>query len=244
MCGLNKRKEKPEPLTLNGEELPWVESAQHLGHVLHESGSMDQDIKAKRASFIANSTECRESFGFASPCEILKAVKVHVGSHHGSNLWQLDSTMAEQYYTAWRTCVKLTWQVPRSTHTYFVDHLLSNGLSSVRADILSRHVKFLDGLRRSPSMEVRVMAGVVCRDVRTTTGRNVWLLRRETGVDPLLTKSWQIKAILTRKLACIPNGDRWRIMYLAKLLVDRGQAYYEGEEYQDLTELIDSLCSS
>ena len=181
MCGLNKE-EKSAALTLNGEELPWVESAQHLGHVLHESGGMDKDIRAKRAAFIANSTECRESFSFASPCEILKAVKVYVGSHHG--------------------------------------------------------------LRCSPSMEVRVMAGIVCRDVRTTTGRNVWLLERETGVDPFLTKSWQIKAVLTGKLASIPDMDMWRIMYLSKLLEARGQAYYEGEEYQYLTELVDSLCIS
>ena len=134
--------------------------------------------------------------------------------------------------------------MPRSTHTHFVDHLLSNGLSSVKADILSRYVKFLAGLRCSPSMEVRVMAGIVCRDVRTTTGRNVWLLERETGVDPFLTKSWQIKAVLTGKLASIPDMDMWRIMYLSKLLEARGQAYYEGEEYQYLTELVDSLCIS
>ena len=52
VCGSSKKKQKPVPLMLNGKELPWVESALHLGHVLHESGSMDQDTKAKRASFI------------------------------------------------------------------------------------------------------------------------------------------------------------------------------------------------
>ena len=54
---------------LNGEQLPWVESALHLGHVLHESGSMEKDIKAKRASFIGEGTECRQTFGFDSPSE-------------------------------------------------------------------------------------------------------------------------------------------------------------------------------
>ena len=49
VCGSSKKKQKPVPLMLNGKELPWVESALHLGHVLHESGSMDQDTKAKRA---------------------------------------------------------------------------------------------------------------------------------------------------------------------------------------------------
>ena len=37
---------------------------------------MDQDMKVKRATFIGDSTECRETFGFASPVEVLRAVKV------------------------------------------------------------------------------------------------------------------------------------------------------------------------
>ena len=50
--------------------------------------------------------------------------------------------------------MKLAWQVPRQTHTYFVDHLLSNG--SVRLDILARYIKFVKGLRASPSMAVEL----------------------------------------------------------------------------------------
>ena len=29
--------------------------------------------------------------------------------------------LAYQYYNAWSACEKLAWQVPRATHTYFVD---------------------------------------------------------------------------------------------------------------------------
>ena len=242
VCGSSKRKLKPVPLVLNGKELPWVDSALHLGHFLHESGSMDKDIKAKRASFIGDSTECRESFGFASPCEVLRAVKVHVGSHYGSNLWQLDSGMAEQYYASWRTCVKLAWQVPRGTHCYFVDHLLACGMTSAKTDIMSRYVKFVGGLYSSPSMEVRVMFGVASKDVRTTTGRNIWCLQQETGFDSLRSNSSKVKEVLGNKLVNIPDRDRWRINYLGKLLEERGAAYYEGKDHEDLTVLIDSLC--
>ena len=61
-------------------------------------------------------------------------MKVHVGSDYGNNLWQLDSPMANQYYSAWRSCVKLAWQVKRGTQNYLVDHLLADGLTSVRTD--------------------------------------------------------------------------------------------------------------
>ena len=93
VCGQARKLGKPEPLALDGKDLPWVESAHHLGHILHESGSMDQDLKVKRAAFIDESTKVREAFNFASPCEVLRAVKVYVGSHYGSNLWHLGSDL-------------------------------------------------------------------------------------------------------------------------------------------------------
>merc|ERR1719186_1998231 len=127
---------------------------------------MDQDIRTKRARFIDESVDVRETFGFGSPPEVLRAVKLYVGSHYGSMLWDLGSDMASQYFNAWSTCVKLTWQVPRATHSYFVEHLLSCGLSSVRVDTLGRYTKFIRGLQSSPSMEVAVMCGVAKKDNR------------------------------------------------------------------------------
>ena len=140
--------------------------------------------------------------------------------------------------------MKLAWHVPRGTHTYFIDHLLSSGLSSVRTDILSRYRKFVAGLLSSPSMEVRVMCRVAAGDVRTTTGRNLWYLRRETGLNPLKISSVKLREALACQVSTVPEVDRWRVSYLAKLLEARGQAYYEGSDVQDWTALIDSLCTN
>jgi hypothetical protein len=221
-----------------------VESALHLGHILHESDSLNQDVRVKRANFIEESTKVRETFGFASPTEVLKAVKVYVGSHYGSNLWQLDSDMANQYYSAWRTCVKLAWQVPRATHTYFVDHLLSGDLTSVRTDALVRYAKFLKGLRTSPAREVAIMYGVVSGDVQTTTGHTVNLVKWETGLNPIVDSSARVTQVLVKKVTAVPDRDKWRLGYLGKMLETRGEAYYAGSETELLTILIDSLCSS
>ena len=40
MCGKNTRLPKPAPISLCGRALPWVASATHLGHKIHESGDM------------------------------------------------------------------------------------------------------------------------------------------------------------------------------------------------------------
>ena len=239
---MKKNLPKPAPLILSGKELPWVASATHLGHELHESGTMDYDIRMKRGEFISKSTDIRETFFFASPVEVLRAVKVFAGDMYGSNLWQLRGNMAEQVYHAWNTCIKLAWQVPRGTHTYFVDRLLSCGISHIRDDILARYVTFFKSLRQSPSVEVSVLVHIVGRDIRTTTGNNLQLIRDLSGLDPWCCTSKQVKTVLMDSLSEVPDLDTWRLPYLAKLLEQRGELHHEMVDTSQLTELIDSIC--
>ena len=101
MVGNKKKMVKPLPLMLGGKELPWVETATHLGHELHESGIMEHDAKVKRAEFIDKSVEVRETFQFASPVEVLQALKVYCSSFYGSMLWDLAANGASQVFNAW-----------------------------------------------------------------------------------------------------------------------------------------------
>ena len=74
MCGKSQNVLYLVKLQLNGKELPWVTTATHLGHELHQNCKMDHDIKIKRALFINASIEIRDTFSFAHPEQILKAV--------------------------------------------------------------------------------------------------------------------------------------------------------------------------
>ena len=246
VCGRATAKEKPVNLMLDGKELPWVESAVHLGHVLHQSGSMEKDIRSKRASYIDESVSIRETFEFANPAEVLQAVKLYAGSHYGSMLWDLGSDLATQYFNVWSTCVRLAWQVPRSTRSYFVDELLCCELSSARMDILARYAKFVRGLLLSPSMEVAVMANVARRDIRTVTGSNCALILRETGMSPVSCCIGKLKQVLKLRITTAPDTDRWRLEYLGKLLTQRGEASYMADtaEVLRLSSLIDSLSTN
>ena len=94
----------------------------------------------KRASFIENSTEIREMFAFAHPSQVLSAVQTYAGHFYGSMLWDLFGDMAGQVYRSWNTSVKLVWDLPRSTHNFFVEHLLAESFSSVRQSILVQYV--------------------------------------------------------------------------------------------------------
>ena len=57
MCGKMANVSYPAELFLKGRALPWVETASHLGHELHQSCNMEFDAKVKRAKFIDTSVD-------------------------------------------------------------------------------------------------------------------------------------------------------------------------------------------
>ena len=140
---------------------------------------MDYDIKCKRAAFIDKSTDIREMFSFAYPSRILSAVNVHAAHFYGSMLWDLTSEAAKQVYRSWNTCVKLTWDIPRWSHNFLVDNLLSGKLPSIRKKLLCQYVNFFQNLVKSPLKEVRILSRVAGKDSRSTTGRNLTALATE-----------------------------------------------------------------
>ena len=115
-------------------------------------------------------------------------------------------------------------------------------MTNAKTDILTRFAKFVRGLRASPSNGVSVLCGVVAGDVQTATHNNLNLVMQEIGLVPLKTSSDKVKKIMSLKLTDVPETDSWMLPYLMKLLEQRGEAYYEGEDVDQLTVLIDSLC--
>ena len=144
MTGRKKTK-SPVPLQLYGRNLPFVSHANHLGNELSEDGTMDLDIKEKTAAFITRSLGVREQFSFAHPMEILKAVKVYCCDHYGTVLWDLGGDLVRKYTNSWKTCIKLAWEVPRATHSYFLGYL-SGGMVMARSELIARYSNFYKSL--------------------------------------------------------------------------------------------------
>ena len=134
MCGNEKLRNYPAKLKLNGRDLPYVPSGNHLGHEISQACDSELDTRIKRARYIDRTTDVIDSFSFAHPKQILRAIEVHCGDFYGSMLFRLFSESAEKYYRCWDRCVKTCWSVPLSTHKVFVKFLLSEEFSSVRVN--------------------------------------------------------------------------------------------------------------
>ena len=164
MCGNMRFRDYPAPLMLKGKVLPYVTTAAHLGHTLAQDATMTHDARIRRAEYIDRTTDIRNTFNFADPVQVLSAVDKYCGDHYGTMLYNLYDDTSGLYFRCWGTCVKLCWNVPRSTHRYFVSHLLGQGFVSTRTKLLARYVKFFRGLIRSKIPEVVTVANMVSRD--------------------------------------------------------------------------------
>ena len=97
-CGRSNNVRYPAPVHLDGKDLPWVEQADHLGHILHQSVTMAKDCSRARARFIDKSVDVRQQFAFAKPQQIIKMVQILCCDGYGSMLWDLASNPAEQFF--------------------------------------------------------------------------------------------------------------------------------------------------
>ena len=240
--GPSQKVQYPAPLILNGVTLPWKESAVHLGHLLHQNLSFDADAKVRRAGFISKSVEVREQFSFAAPAQVLKAVRILCCHAYGAVLWRLNSTAATSYFKAYTSCVKRVFRLPLNTYTYLVEGHLGSGAPLLRNMVLSRYPNFYQNLRKSPCVEVSLMAEMVAKDARTTTACNLAHLRSLTGLDCTTADKRQVKALLPVK--SVPEKEGWRLGLLDILLLERRVLEKEGSDTKRVISMISSLCST
>ena len=89
-----------------------------------------------------------------------------------------------------------------------------------------------------------MVALLAARDIRSTVGSNLALVRMETGLDPWVAGRAELRAALeAADRASVPQQDSWRAPYLQKLLAARLEAHYtaDKEEEKRLQSLIASL---
>ena len=141
----------PKPVSLYGVPLPWVTSANHIGHTLSQDCTMEEETRSKRMSFITDSTDIREMFAWAHPLQVLEAIRIYCCSFYGSMLWDLYGEEAKKVYRCWNTAAKLVWEVPRNTFTFVVEQLLTTTMQSVRDSLIMRYSLFMRSLNKSES---------------------------------------------------------------------------------------------
>ena len=133
-------------------------------------------------------------------------------------------------------------ECPKGNTQLHANHLLAVGVTTARSEIIARYCGFFQKLRHSASKEVQLLASIVGRDLRTTTGNNLKLVSDETKIDPWVVKTGKVRAILDEKKCEVPHRDKWRLPFLAKLLEERQHLHYQASDTTEIQGLINALC--
>ena len=123
-----------------------------------------------------------------------------------------------------------------------MDNLLVAQFYTVKQQLVGRYVNFVRKLLSSTSPEVCIVANMVARCARSTTGRNMLNIERETNLDPWTTQSWQVRDEVPR--AEVPAMQGWRVQFLGKLLEARMEMDSKCQDLEEINTLMDSFCSS
>ena len=115
---------------LNGNDLPWVSTAKHLGNHLSSklnlstvSPETKTDLLCKRAILFDRVYQVQQQFGYYDPQLVLRLLSIYSTAMYGSPLWQLNSEEHGKLNRSWNTAVKIIWDLPPATHTRLLEDL-------------------------------------------------------------------------------------------------------------------------
>ena len=88
-CAHFNSKQTPRSMQVYNMEIPWVEEAGHLGHVVNNDESCAQDMRRKRATYISKVHSLRQELGNQDPEVFNKIIFTYGGAFYGAMLWDI-----------------------------------------------------------------------------------------------------------------------------------------------------------
>ena len=164
------------------------------------------------------------------------------GSVYGSMLWRLDSPAVSSFFSAHTSCIKRVYRLPLNTFTYLVEGHLGASTRPLRVQVLSRLPKFYRKLVESPSLEVRLMAGLATKDARSALASNLAYVSELSCLDCKVESAAAVRCSLPIKT--VPECENWRVGLLDTLLRTRSDLERQQSETKRVIALISSLCTT
>lgn len=236
----------PKQLSLNGDVLPWISSAKYLGSTIRNNmDRFNSDCTEKRARYIERNCELNQEFKHAHPEVKCNINRIYNSSFPGSVLWDFSSDNFKQIVNSWSTSVRIMWDVPYMTHRYMVEPL---GGEHALTMIISRYIKFIKTLKKSPKIAVQYLIEKVSRNCNTLTGKNIHFILEKLNIEDIhLAKPSQIREIF--RLQPIARENLWRINFAKEivnlkqniLFLDQDTEAFTQEELQDI---LNYICTS
>ena len=228
------------PIKLDGNDLPWVDSLKHLGHILEKDNSMRLDITQKRGMFIGKANSLLQEFNNVSREVFLKVLNNFATNIYASNLWNIFGKHYDKLFKSYNVAIRNALKVDRCTHRYLLEPLSKE--LHLKTMLCSHFVAFHNSLLSCPKFPVRFLARLSEGDLRTVHGRNIYEIGQLCNSELELLKPKLVKKNV--KYSEILRGEAWRIGLCNELLLirDDEECYVPGFDSDELDCLLRYLC--
>ena len=207
----SRKKTDLAEIELNGNKLPWVDSAHHVGNILEKDNSFSKDIRMKRGSFIGRVHSIFQEFHFANPVVKMKMISIYATSFYGSSLWNIFGGQCDRLYTAWNNAVRDGFGIPRASHRYLIEEV--SGHMHPMVMLSSRFLKFHQTLQKCSKSSIRYLCQLSTQNQRTSYGQN--LSRIAVNMNGELSCA-KIKKVM--RYCSVPEDQKWRVALILDLL--------------------------
>lgn len=121
--------------------IEYVNSFEHLGHIITNQLVDNDDIIKRRNTFIGQVNNVLCFFSKLKSCIIYKLFQSYCMSLYGCELWLLNNMHIDDLCVSWRKSLRRVWRLPYTTHCYSLP-LLSQCLP-LKDEICRRSLNFI-----------------------------------------------------------------------------------------------------
>ena len=145
----------------------------------------------------------------------MKLLQAYACNIYGSNVWDLFSPECNRIYTSFNVAVRSIFKLPRMTHKYLLEPLLS--FPHLHVQLISRYVTFSKTLLSNKAFEVRFLARASVSDMRTVLGKSMTKITDLCNLEDFaLVSAKVVKDCLSYQK--IPENELWRLGILEDML--------------------------
>ena len=235
---------------LNGDILPWVTTAKHLGNQLSSklnfsffSPETRTDILCKRATLFDKIHQVLQQFGFYEPRLIINLLSIYSTALYGSTLWQLNSDEHHKLTRSWNTAVKIIWNLPHPTHTRFLESL--SPVPHLESTLHARYIGFADSLAKSSKPLIGLLFTCIRSDLGSQTGQNIQFLCDKYSKQSLGQLIVDKTSIKKARVSPLSENEEWKLKIIEEVsLILKGQLETEFDDEPLLEEILEFVCTT
>ena len=221
----NIRADQVKKVQLNGDSLPWVQTAKHLGNHLSSKINLScyapetkSDLLQKRAILFDKVHQIQQQFGYLNPRLVIKLLSIYSTTLYGSCMWQLASEEHLKLNRSWNAAVKMIWNLPYATHTRFLESL--SPAPHLESTLMSRYIGFIDNLVKTKKSVLSLIFSC-SQDLSSQTGQNLSYLLSKYGKlsvkDLILEKS----TVKNTDVYPLHRDEYWKITIIEEISLVR-----------------------